>query len=126
MNHQTIVTVWAFAALVASASVAPEARGADTQTEALHLVAGTLSKLDLTKGRGLLTTDLGRPIYFDVPNPYLFENVTVGARIALRLDDHGRAVKVMDSAVPDLIGAPDGPRTNRSLSAGLPDEAESR
>ncbi|HEY7128131.1 MAG TPA: hypothetical protein VH332_00560 [Nitrospira sp.] len=82
----------------------------------LHLVSGTLLKLDLTAGRGLLRTDLGRPIYFDVPKAYLFENVIVGARIALRLDDQGRALKVMDTAIPDLVAEPD-----QSVAVSAPD-----
>ena len=85
----------------------------------LHLVSGTLLKLDLTAGRGLLRTDLGRPIYFDVPKAYLFENVIVGARIALRLDDQGRALKVMDTAVPDLVAEPD-----QSVAVSAPDSFE--
>lgn len=84
-----------------------------------HLVSGTLLKLDLTTGRGLLRTDLGRPIYFDVPKAYLFENVIVGARIALRLDDQGRALRVMDTSVPDLLAGPD-----QSVAASAPDSSE--
>ena len=82
----------------------------------LHLVSGTLLKLDLTAGRGMLRTDLGRPIYFDVPKAYLFENVIVGARIALRLDDQGRALKVMDTSLPDLVAEPD-----QSIAISAPD-----
>ena len=82
----------------------------------VHLVSGTLLKLDLDTGRGLLRTDLGRPIYFDVPKAYLFENVIVGARIALGLDDQGRALKVMDSSLPDLVAEPD-----RSIAVSAPD-----
>ena len=85
----------------------------------LHLVSGTLLKLDLAAGRGLLRTDLGRPIYFDVPKTYLFENVVVGARIALRLDDQGRALKVMDTAIPDLVAEPD-----QSVAVSAPDSFE--
>ena len=82
----------------------------------LHLVSGTLLKLDLTAGRGMLRTDLGRPIYFDVPKAYLFENVIVGAHIALRLDDQGRALKVMDTSLPDLVAQPD-----QSIAISAPD-----
>jgi hypothetical protein len=84
----------------------------------LHLVSGTLLKLDLDTGRGLLRTDLGRPIYFDVPKAYLFENVIVGARIALRLDDQGRALRVMDTSIPDLMAEPDA-----SVAASAPESA---
>jgi hypothetical protein len=92
-------------ALIQSPVLAAEA--AEAAEGPLHLVSGTLLKLDLATGRGLLRTDLGRPIYFDVPNAYLFENVIVGARIALRLDEEGRAVKVMDTSIPDVVAPPD-------------------
>src|SRR6476620_1707135 len=84
----------------------PPALAAEGTDGPLHLVSGTLLKLDLKNHRGLLTTDLGRPIYFDVPKAYLFENVIVGARISLRLDEEGRALKVMDTSIPDVIGTP--------------------
>ena len=83
----------------------------------LHLVSGTLLRLDLLNGRGLLRTDLGRPIYFEVPKAYLFENVIVGARIALRLDEEGRAVRVMDTAIADVVITPDQP-----VAATAPEE----
>ena len=99
----------------------PVALAAEAAEAPLHLVSGTLLKLDLDAGRGLLKTDLGRPIYFDVPNAYLFENVIVGARIALRLDDQGRAVRVMDTSIPDLVPEPD-----QSVAASADDSADSR
>lgn len=97
---------WVVAALVmgaASLSPATEDLIEPADDTGLHLVAGTLSKLDLPNGKGLLTTDLGRPIYFDVTKAYLFENVTVGARIAMRLDRYGHAVRVMDASIPDVV-----------------------
>jgi hypothetical protein len=49
----------------------------------------------------------------------LFENVIVGARIALRLDEEGRAVKVMDTSIPDLVGQPD-----KSLAVHAPEPTD--
>jgi hypothetical protein len=69
------------------------------------VISGTLVKLDLESLQGLLTTDLGKPVFFEVPKVYLFENVTVGARITLQLDDQGRAMKVMDTAIADIVPA---------------------
>ena len=97
--------------------VATVAADPEVKEGALHLVSGTLLKLDLLNGRGLLRTDLGRPIYFEVPKAYLFENVIVGARIALRLDEEGRAIKVMDTAIADVVIQPDRP-----LAASAPEE----
>ena len=70
------------------------------------VVSGTLVKLDLGSLRGLLTTDLGKPIFFEIPKAYLFENVMVGARITLQLDEQGRAMKVMDTSLPDVMVMP--------------------
>jgi hypothetical protein len=104
------------AGVLTQATAAPAADG-ETKEGTLHLVSGTLLKLDLLNGRGLLRTDLGRPIYFEVPKAYLFENVIVGARIALRLDEEGRAVRVMDTAIADVVVQPDRP-----LAASAPEE----
>lgn len=77
-------------------------------TERPMILSGTLLKLDLDHLRGLLQTEFGKPIFFDVPKAYLFENITLGARITLQLDEYGRAQKVMDTSLPDLLPAPAG------------------
>ena len=121
INRMILIKVsTVFSAVVLAAIMSqPVPVFADGTDGPLHLVSGTLLKLDLTAGRGLLRTDLGRPIYFDVPKAYLFENVIVGARIALRLDDQGRALKVMDTAIPDLVAEPD-----QSVAVSAPDSFE--
>ena len=119
MTNHTSLTTWTtvlLGAVLAAMMSQPPAFASEGTEGSLHLVSGTLLKLDLTAGRGLLRTDLGRPIYFDVPKAYLFENVIVGARIALRLDEEGRAVRVMDTAIPDLVAEPD-----QSVAVSAPD-----
>ncbi len=86
-----------------SVTIAPPAAADDA------LVTGTVSKLDLQRLRGLLTTDVGVRVFFDVPKAYLFENVQIGARVTLQLDDAGRAIKVMDTSLPDLLAIPPAP-----------------
>ena len=105
--------------LLAAVLIQPAVGRTDGTDGPLHLISGTLLKLDLNTGRGLLRTDLGRPIYFDVPKAYLFENVIVGARIVLRLDDQGRALKVMDTALPDLVAEPD-----QSVAVSAPESTD--
>jgi hypothetical protein len=112
-------TIALLGVVLAAVMSQPPALAAEGTDGPLHLVSGTLLKLDLETGRGLLRTDLGRPIYFDVPKAYLFENVIVGARIALRLDDQGRALKVMDTSIPDLVAEPD-----QAVAASAPDSIE--
>ena len=102
--------MWVFTLTLTTIPLNTGALGADAKESKLHVVSGILLKLDLKNNRGLLTTDLGGPVYFDVPNAYLFENVTVGARISLRLDEEGRALKVMDTSIPDVILMPDPQR----------------
>ena len=114
------MSIWIIAVALAAVPLASAAADADSNESELQVVTGTLSKLDLANGRGLLVTDLGRPIHFDVPKAYLFENVTVGARIAMQLDEYGRAVKVMDSSIPDLLTQPDG-HNNKQPTIAIPD-----
>ena len=68
-----------------------------------HIISGTLVKLDLNTLQGLIRTDLGKLVFFEVPKVYLFENITVGARIIVQLDLNGQAVKVMDTSLPDFF-----------------------
>lgn len=83
----------AFAIMAAS----PEATGQDT-----HVVTGTLEELDLSKMSGKIKTDLAQIIAFTIQTPDLFQGLSVGERIAVRLDDQGRAVKVMATTLPEL------------------------
>ena len=109
-NRRIALIAWLYAVTLTTIPMETGALGGEAKESELHLVSGILLKLDLKNNRGLLTTDLGGPVYFDVPNAYLFENVTVGARISLRLDEEGRALKVMDTSVPDVILTPDSQR----------------
>ncbi|MBA2252874.1 MAG: hypothetical protein H0W13_09255 [Nitrospirales bacterium] len=66
------------------------------------VVSGTLEELDLTRMKGLLKTDLGKPIFFQVPTPQLFERLSVGQKVTIQMDHEGRATKVIDIPVPEL------------------------
>jgi hypothetical protein len=107
MTNRTTLATCMFAATLATVPVTNPSLGAERGESDPLVVSGILLKLDLPNNRGLMTTDLGRPIYFEVPKAYLFENVIVGARISLRLDEDGRAIKVMDTSIPDVMVTPD-------------------
>ena len=66
------------------------------------VVTGTLEELDLTRMKGLLKTDLGKPIFFQVVKPQLIERLSVGQKVTIQLDQDGRATKVIDMPVPEL------------------------
>lgn len=80
------------------------------ETAADHdTVSGTLSLIDMAQQRGVVTTDLGKDVAFQIAKPELFTNLSVGQRITLKLDHQGRAVRVIDNAAPELP-PPSGPR----------------
>ena len=70
--------------------------------ESSHVVTGTLKELDLPKLRGKITTDRNQTVAFTIKNPDLFKGLSVGQHIAVRLDDHGQAIKVMETTIPEL------------------------
>ena|SRR5690348_3276542 len=83
-----------------STSAEPALGGAGDQSG--MVVTGTLEELDLTRMKGMLKTDLGKPIFFQVAKPQLFERLSVGQKVTIQLDQDGRATKVMDMPVPEL------------------------
>ena len=78
-------------------AASPEPTGQNT-----HVVIGTLEELDTSKMSGKITTDLGQTVVFMMTRPDLFKGLSVGQRIAVRLDDQGLVSRVMDTTVPEL------------------------
>ncbi len=72
----------------------------------VQVITGTLTKLDLEGGKGLVTTDLGKPIFFDVTKPHLFQNLSVGTRVTVEIDAEGRANKAIDASVAEFLPPP--------------------
>ena len=75
---------------------------ADAATDPQDIVSGVLAKVDLIAKQGLLTTDLGREVAFQIPKPELFLNLSVGQRVTLKLDELQQAVRVMDTTAPEI------------------------
>ena len=75
---------------------------ADPATDPQNTVSGVLEKVDLIAKQGLLKTDLGREVAFQIPKPELFLNLSVGQRVTLKLDDRQQAVRVMDTTAPEI------------------------
>ncbi len=73
------------------------------QSIAHHTVTGTLTTLDLKVGKGMLKTDLGKPIFFDLVRPDLFQSVSVGQHVSIVLNNQGQAVKVMETPPAELL-----------------------
>src|SRR5690242_17978936 len=76
------------------------------QLDAQHEVSGTLAKLDVAAGRGILMTDLQKPIFFRLDRPELFERLSIGDRVTMQLDDEGRVLKVIETLPAEVHEPP--------------------
>ena len=77
---------------------------AGTQT-----VTGILAMLDIPLGKGMLTTDLDKPIFFHIVRPEQFNRLSIGDRVTVQLDENGDAVKVIET-LPAEIHEPPPPQ----------------
>ena len=73
-----------------------------TEASKPYEVAGTLSALDVSSGRGMIRTDLGKTIYLEMKKPDLIRNLSVGDRVTIHLNEDGRVDKLMGASVPEL------------------------
>lgn len=76
------------------------------QLPAQHEVSGTLAKLDVSAGKGMLMTDLQKPIFFRLDRPELFERLSVGDRVTMQLDNEGRVLKVIETLPAEVHEPP--------------------
>ena len=66
-------------------------------------VTGIIERLDLSANKGLLKTPLGKSVFFEIIKPELFKGIAIGQRVTLQLDEHGRAIKAIESqSIPEL------------------------
>lgn len=87
-------------------SVLSQIRVALEQPDAQHEVTGTLAKLDVSAGKGMLMTDLQKPIFFRLDRPDLFQGLSIGDRVTMQLDDEGRVLKVIETLPAEVHEPP--------------------
>ncbi|MEO6543176.1 MAG: hypothetical protein ABIP05_03930 [Nitrospiraceae bacterium] len=92
-----LLTMLTMPLLMTTMAASPEPTDQNT-----HVVIGTLEELDTSKMSGKIKTDLGQTVVFMMTRPDLFKGLSVGQRIAVRLDDQGHVTRVMDTTVPEL------------------------
>jgi hypothetical protein len=92
--------------LCVPSAAASEDKLALDQPEAQHRVTGTLTKLDISAGKGMLMTDLEKPIFFRLDRPELFERLSIGDRVTMQLDDEGRVLKVIETLPAEVHEPP--------------------
>ena len=66
------------------------------------MVTGVLEEIDLKQLKGRIRTDLGKPVFFEIVKPELFQRIKTGERVTVQLDERGRAIKLIEVPVPEL------------------------
>jgi cold shock CspA family protein len=84
----------------------PRAQAVDESLQVAHTVTGTVAILDLSKGKGMLKTDLDKPIFFKIGRPDHFQGLSIGDRVTMQLDEEGRTVKVIKALPAELHEPP--------------------
>jgi cold shock CspA family protein len=83
--------------------------GAVVNPPSTHVVTGTLAMIDLNTGKGMIKTDLGKPIFFQISRPDQFSHLSIGNVVTIQLDEEGRAVKVIEAVPSELPPPSTGP-----------------
>lgn len=80
------------------------ALGADPSSGAgpVDIVTGVLEEIDLKQLKGKIRTDLGKPVFFEIVKPELFQRIKVGERVTVQIDERGRAIKLIEVPAPEL------------------------
>ena len=87
-----------------AAQTADNSGGEDLQSN--HVVTGTLDLLDFNTGKGLLKTDVGKPVFFQMVRPELFRRLSIGQRVTIGMNEQGQALKVMEIPPVELPKPP--------------------
>ena len=87
----------------------PSLAAAEANPSSTHVVTGTLTMIDLNTGKGMIKTDLGKPIFFNISRPDQFSHLSIGNVVTIQLNEEGRAVKVIEalpSVLPPTVPSP--------------------
>ena len=76
------------------------------QPDAQLRATGQLAKLDIAAGKGMLLTDLEKPIFFRLDRPDLLERFSIGDRVTMQLDEEGRVLKVIETLPAEVHEPP--------------------
>lgn len=94
-----------------AATLDQSAQAANEIQQPAHTVTGTLAVLDVFAGKGMLKTDLDKPIFFKIGRADHFQRLSIGDRVTMQLDNDGRSVKVI-KALPSELHEPLPPATS--------------
>lgn len=86
--------------LTAVMSMVGPVEGADREQG--EVVTGVLTEYDKTEMHASVQTDVERVVRVKVINPELFQRLSIGTRISVRINDRGEALKVIEVPLPEL------------------------
>ncbi|MEX5218757.1 MAG: hypothetical protein NW701_13085 [Nitrospira sp.] len=103
ISSMSVVGVLLIVLVIGIPNPAPaESAGSPAEQKKLT-VTGVVEKLDLSAATGMLTTPTGKPVFFQIIKPVLFQGISIGQQITIQMDEHGRAIKAIESqSIPEL------------------------
>ena len=99
-----IIAFLVFAALVIEAPGLAVGQGSGSSAAQEELtVTGVVERLDLAARSGMLKTPTGKPVFFQIVKPELFKDISIGQQVTIQMDEHGRAIKAIETqSIPEL------------------------
>lgn len=89
--------------LAAVVSIVVPVQGADLSDEEHgEVVTGILTEYSKAEMQASVRTDLERVVRITVINPELFQRLSIGTRISVRINDRGDALKVIEVSLPEM------------------------
>lgn len=88
---------------VVMAMVVPVQGGDHSNGEQAEVVTGVLTEFDRTEMQASVQTDSERVVRVKVITPELFQRLSIGTRISVRINDRGEAVKVIEVSLPEML-----------------------
>lgn len=82
----------------------PTAKAQDSSStkQQEKVVSGVLKKWDLKEQQGMIVTDLGEPVFFDIPQVNRMTKLSQGQQVTAKFDLQGNLITIIETPVPEL------------------------
>jgi hypothetical protein len=92
--------------LVVLMSMLAPMHGVGSQEDEGEVVTGILTEFNGTDMQAAIRTDVERVVRVKVVKPELFQRLSIGTRISVRINNRGEAIKVIEAPIPELTSPP--------------------
>jgi len=79
-----------------------KAEESSTTNQTEKIVSGILKKWDLKKQQGLIVTDLGEPVFFDIPQNTRMTTLSTGQQVTAKFTLQGQLITIIETPIPEL------------------------